>query len=502
MKKILIAGFQHETNTFAPSKADWAAFKRGDSYPPYVRGPELFKIYNGINMSASGFIDFAKEQNWSLIPSVWAGAIPSSYITIEAYERISSEILEDISKALENGLDGILLDLHGAAVAEHIDDPEGELLANIRNLVGENIPVIATLDLHANVTIKMLQMADGLVSYRTYPHVDMYEIGKLAAKLLQDRFAFGKKHSLVYKRLPFLIPLNSQSTWVSPAKERYEELLQLSETYDVTLNFCMGFPSSDFSECAPMIWAHGRNLDKVQKAVDILYDKVSEKTQWRLQILSAENAIEKACTLASEVSKPIVIADTQDNPGAGGDSNTTGLLHALINQSIGIKFPQQVAIGLIYDPDAARLAHDAGVGREIFISVGKSVPTYTGFDSDKPVKGKFKVRALSNGKVTLTGAMMTGVQVNLGLSACLEIEGIFVVVVSGKVQLLDRMLLRMVGVQPEEMRIIVVKSSNHFRADFQPNSSYIFIAKAAGPMAADPADLPWRKLPSNVSLKI
>jgi microcystin degradation protein MlrC len=150
----------------------------------------------------------------------------------------------------------------------------------------------------------------------------------------------------------------------------------------------------------------------------------------------------------------------------------------------------------MFDPTAARAAHEAGIGAELDLALGTAVPTFTGQPSDPPVRGRFKVLALADGVCTLTGPMMHGLTVKLGASACLEIDGVRVAVVSGKKQLLDRALLRMVGIHAEQMRIVVVKSSNHFRADFQPIAGGVLVAKAAGPMAADPAELPWKKLPA------
>jgi microcystin degradation protein MlrC len=216
-----------------------------------------------------------------------------------------------------------------------------------------------------------------------------------------------------------------------------------------------------------------------------------------MEVLSARDAVATALSLAETATRPVVIADTQDNPGAGGDSNTTGMLHALLAQGAGRRFPGAVAVGLLADPAAAGRAHAAGVRATIEMTLGTAVPTFTGQPSDPPVQGRFKVVALSDGRCTLKGTMMNGVTLTLGPSACLEIDGVRVAVVSGKMQLLDRELLRMVGIQPEAMRIIVCKSSNHFRADFTPIASRVLVAKAAGPMAADPADLPWRKLPAS-----
>ena len=496
MTRILIAGFQHETNTFAPSLADWAAFTRGDSFPAYMRGQALVESLSSINIPVAGFMEAARLKGWTVLPSCWAGAIPSSYVTRDAFERIAGAILEDVQNARNSGgLDAIYLDLHGAAVAEHADDSEGELLARLRALVGPDFPIVASLDLHANVTQRMLSAADALVSYRTYPHVDMAATGELAAQLLARRLKAGCKEPMFARRIPYLIPLNAQSTWMEPARRVYDELLALDDEFGTVLSFCMGFPAADFAECAPMVWGYGA---EAERAVERLYASAAEPTQWRLDCVDARDAVVQAMALASESAQPVVIADTQDNPGAGGDSNTTGMLRALMAQGAGRKFPGQVALGLLFDAAAGRAAMEAGVGAELQLSLGTAVPTFTGSLSDAPVQGRFKVLAVSDGRCKLTGPMMTGLTVQLGPSACLEIEGIRIAVVSGKKQLLDRELLRMVGIHHEQMRIVVVKSSNHFRADFSPHSSHILVAKAAGPMAADPADLPWKKLPASI----
>jgi microcystin degradation protein MlrC len=245
-----------------------------------------------------------------------------------------------------------------------------------------------------------------------------------------------------------------------------------------------------------MVWAHG---EQAKQALEQLYARVAEPAQWTLDFLPAPDAVAHVLSRATGKSTPLVIADTQDNPGAGGSSNTTGLLHALLAQGAGRQFPGQVALGLMFDPAAAQAAVAAGVGATIDLGLGQSVPTFTGEASDPPVTGRFTVRALSDGQVTLKGPMMTGMAATLGSCACLEIDGVLVAVASGQMQMLDRELFRMVGIEPEAMKIIVVKSSNHFRADFTPlvadAQSDIIVAKAAGPMAADPSDLPWKHLP-------
>ncbi|WP_088280239.1 M81 family metallopeptidase [Ideonella sp. A 288] len=495
MPRILIAGFQHETNTFAPSLADWRAFQSGEAFPAYARGDAMQQAMTGVNAPIGGFIDAARQRGWTLVPSAWGGATPSSYVTTDAFERIAGDIVADARAALAHGLDAVYLDLHGAAVAQHADDAEGELLARVRAVVGPHRPIVASLDLHANVTHRMLELADALVSYRTYPHIDMAATGELAAQLLARRLALGRREPMACRRLPFLIPLNAQSTWMPPAQAHYDTLVELDRRHGTVLSFCMGFPAADFAECAPMVWGHG---EQAEAAVRALFEAVAEPTQWTLDVLSARDAVAQALALATQSDKPVVIADTQDNPGAGGDSNTTGMLRALLAQDAGRRLPGQVALGMLFDPVAAERAHAVGVGATVDLALGTAVPTFTGQPSDPPVNARCTVVALSDGRCVLKGAMMTGMTLKLGKSACLDVDGVRVAVVSGKAQLLDREMLRMVGVHAEAMRIIVCKSSNHFRADFTPIASRVLVAKAAGPMAVDPADLPWTKLPADI----
>jgi microcystin degradation protein MlrC len=325
----------------------------------------------------------------------------------------------------------------------------------------------------------------------------MADTGALAAELLARRLKAGHKEPLHARRLPYLIPLNAQSTFLEPAKSIYGALAALDREFGTVLSFCPGFPAADFDECGPTLWAHGPRAEVAEAAVEQLHARAGAPAQWRTEVLAAREAVAQALNLAAGAGgKPVVVADTQDNPGAGGDSNTTGMLHALLAQGAGRRFPGQVALGLMFDPAAARAAHEAGTGAEIdpAAGLGKAVPTFTGQPSDPPLRGRFKVRSLADGKVTLRGPMMTGLSVDLGPSACLEIDGIRIAVTSGKKQLLDRELLRMVGIHAEQMRLVVVKSSVHFRADFQPHASRVLVAKAAGPMAADPGDLPWKRL--------
>jgi microcystin degradation protein MlrC len=499
--RVFIAGFQHETNTFAPTKADWSAFMAGSGWLPVLRGPEVLERYRGRGVPMGGFIAFAEVRGWTLVPSVWAGANPSAHVMRDAFERIAGEIAEDLQAAMrDGGVDAVYLDLHGAAVTEHLDDPEGELLERVRAIVGADVPMVASLDLHANVSEAMLAAADGMAAYRTYPHIDHADTGGLAAELLERRMQRGRREVVHARRLDFLLPLNAQCTLIPPASRIYDLLLALDREHGTMSSFTMGFPAADVPMCGPVIWSHGDAARQVVEQLHALADQ--PRAQWRMELLAPEPAVAEAMRLARlDATGPVLIADTQDNPGAGADGNTTGLLHALLASEAGTTWPAQVAFGLLTDPEAAAAAHAAGEGATLSLALGSSVPDGIGGFSDPPVPVQARVRALSGGHVRLLGPMALGGEVLLGPCACLEVDGVLIGVVSQKVQVLDRELLRFLGIVPEQMRIIVLKSSVHFRADFGAIASHVLIGKARGPMAADPADLPWTRLPAGRALR-
>jgi microcystin degradation protein MlrC len=501
---VFVAGFQHETNTFAPSKADWSAFLAGAGYPAFSRGAQMLERIGPTSLPMAGFLRYAATRGWTVLPSVWAGAMPSAHVTKDAFERIAAALLEDLDAALLTGaLDAIYLDFHGAAVAEHVDDAEGELLARIRDRVGLALPIVASLDLHANVTERMLRMATAMTAFRTYPHIDMAATGERAALML-DALMSGQRWVTRYGRVPFLLPLNTQCTLMEPAASIMTRLQGLEAESGLPqalhLNFAMGFPAADFPECGPVIFGHGVNAEVLQQAVSLLAEEVvARRAEWRTDLKTPRDAVSEAMALAELAEGPVVIADTQDNPGAGGDSNTTGLLHALLAAGAGLRWPGRVALGLLYDRQAAATANAGGPGTLLQLRIGAAVPTFAGGLSDPPVNCRCVVRAVSDGIVALHGPMTAGSIVDLGPSACVDIDGVQVLLVSKKIQMHDLDLYRFLGVEPTRMRILVNKSSVHFRAAFGPIASHIMVAKAPGPMAADPADLPWRRLPSQVA---
>ena len=443
----------------------------------------------GINIPMGGFLEAMHGTPHELIPVIWANACPSADVTRDAFERIAGKI---VIAASEMRPDAVYLDIHGAMVAEHVDDGEGELVRRIRQVVGPKVPIVCSLDLHANVTELMLQQADALVAYRTYPHVDMDETGVRAAELLKMFMEGGNRLSLAWKRIPFLMPLHGQCTEMDPAKSTYEQLKLLEQGSITSLSFAPGFPAADFPECGGVVWGYGTNKTEIEAAVDSLTNHVNEReAEWWIDLYKPDEAVQEAMRQSKMANRPVVIADTQDNPGAGGNSNTTGMLRALVKNQA-----QDAALGVLFDPDAAKVAHNTGIGKTITLGLGGELSL-----GDQPFQGTFTIEHLSDGNLTVKGPMMRGAKISLGPTACLRIDGIRIIVGSSKVQMLDRELYRVAGVEPEKMKILVNKSSVHFRADFSPIAHSILVAESPGPMVADPIELPWKRLTPGIRIR-
>ena len=387
-------------------------------------------------------------------------------------------------------MDAVYLDLHGAMVTEHHQDGEGELLARVRGLIGPQVPLLASLDLHANVTTRMLAEADALVAYRTYPHIDMADTGRRSADLLERIFA-GERPAKAIQKLDFLIPLIWQCSLVEPCRSLYESLSELErrEPKIWSLSFTTGFPPSDIHDVGPAILAYADAQESADQAAREFAETVlSVESKFKGKLYTPAEAVEYA--IKSEL-KPVVIADTQDNPGAGGNSDTIGMLEALVDAEACSS-----VIGLIYDPGAAQLAHQAGTGKEIEFSLG----ALSGWNGERPFRNVFRVQSLGDGNITGTGPMFGGANMKLGPMAVLRIRGIEVLVSSKKMQLADQAIFHHLGIDPTSRAILVLKSSVHFRADFTDLAGEIIVAASPGPNAADNLALPFRNVRPTVRL--
>jgi microcystin degradation protein MlrC len=491
MTRIAVGGFLHETNTFAPTKAVYDAFVQGGGWPPMSQGGKLLEKMRNINVGMAGFVPAAEAEGWELVPTIWCAASPSAHVTKDAYERVARAIVDGIKAA--GSIDGVYLDLHGAMVAEHLDDGEGEILARVRKVIGKDLPLVVSLDLHANVTPQMVEHADALIAYRTYPHIDMADTGRAAARHLALLLNGGQKFAKAFRQIPFLIPISWQCTNDQPTKGIYRKLAALESGAVPTLSFAPGFPAADFFDCGPSVFAYGRTQADADAAADSIAALIeSHESDFDGRIYTPDEGVRHAMELARHASKPIVIADTQDNPGAGGDSDTTGMLRALVRNGA-----TRAAIGVIVDPQAANAAHAAGPSASVPLALGGK----SGISGDGPFEETFLVEQLSDGRFIAPGPYFGGSKMNLGPSAALRIGGVRVVVGSRKAQLADQAMFRFVGIEPTEQSILVNKSSVHFRADFEPIAETIIICAAPGAMPADTAALPWTRLRPGLRIK-
>jgi microcystin degradation protein MlrC len=491
MTRIAVGGFLHETNTFAPTKATYDDFVHGGGWPAMAQGQDVLKVMRNINVGLAGFVEAAEANGWEMVPTISCGASPSAHVTKDAFERIVAVMIDGIKATRQ--IDAVYLDLHGAMVTEHLDDGEGEILKRVRQVIGKDLPLVVSLDLHANVTPQMVEHADALIAYRTYPHVDMAETGRAAARHLALLLRSKQKFAKAFRQLPFLIPISWQCTNDQPTKSIYQKLAAMESEAVPTLSFAPGFPAADFADCGPSVFAYGRTQADADAAVDAIANVIiGHENDFDGRIYSPDDGVRYAMELAKTAHKPIIIADTQDNPGAGGDSDTTGMLRALVRNRA-----TRAAIGVIYDPESAKAAHAAGTGATVTLALGGK----SGISGDAPYQESFVVEKLSDGQFVAPGPYYGGRDMDMGPSACLRIGDVRVVVSSHKAQLADQSMYRYVGIEPTEQSILVNKSSVHFRADFEPIAERLLICAAPGAMPADTATLPWTRLRPGIRIK-
>ncbi len=477
--RIAIGGFQHESHSFAPLPTGWAEFIRPGGFPPLQRPETMIGTIRPTSVPSAGAIMVAEEQGVAIAPLGWGFANPAGPVTAEAFERITARMVAALSDALEAGpIDGVYLELHGAMVAVGFDDAEGEVLRRVRAVVGPAMPIAISLDPHANKTAAMVEYSDVIVPYRTYPHVDMKPAGAQATRLLLEMIRSGSKPAKAFRQLDFWIPLPGQCTMVPPMADVMAERERLGAAPGVVeLGFCFGFPYADFPGCGMAVAAYAGTQAQADAAADALAQYIaSREVDFALGVVPAEEGVREAIAAAPAARKPIVLADTQDNPGGGGHGDTTGLLAELIRQDA-----QGALLVLINDAESAAACHKAGEGAAIPLSLG-------GKSDGAPTAVTATVEKLTDGRFTCTGPMGKGNPADLGPSALIRVSsGVRVLVVTRKMQALDQALIRHVGLEPAAQKIIALKSSVHFRADFQPIAERVIVVTAPGPVVADPA---------------
>jgi microcystin degradation protein MlrC len=481
--RIAIGGIAHETNTFSPVPTTLDDFRDHS----YLVGDQVVVTQRGANSVLGGVIDEADRRGLCLLPTLFAAAPPAGVVSRNAWNQLFSRLMDRL-RAQELGawgLDGVLLTLHGAMVIEDDDDPEGTLLASVRSRVGRDVPVVATLDSHANVTPKMVASADVLVGYQTYPHVDTVERGREGVDILMAIRRGELRPVSTLRVLPLLAPLPAQRTsGHGPMREVMDRARSLTpEGRRVRIDIAGGFPYADVPGAGVSVRAVTDDDAPLSEALGdclaaALWDR---RDRFQVTGLSPDEAIDRAAG-ASPEKGPVVLADTGDNPGAGALGSDTTLLRRLLERGVN-----SAAVATIHDPVAVASAWAAGDGRMVNVRLGESCLS-SGLDLTA------RVQSLNLGVFTARGPMASGGPTRMGRTALLRVDGVEVVVCERRVAAIDPWLFRAVGIEPASRQMLVVKSSVHFRAAFEALTTSIHEVETAGLSRSSLTDLTYRRV--------
>ena len=481
---VLTAEFAHETNTFNKNRTGYEAFTERYGF----FGEEAIKERGNANTELAGFCDCARKYGWKQIHVLSASAEPAGVVTRDAFDRLGGAI---VAAAAENKgkLDGILLHLHGAMVTEFCEDGEGELLERLRQVVGPELPIAITLDLHGNVTPRMCTLAQIVLSYKTYPHVDMRERARQAGDLLQRAMKGEIRPRTLRVHRPMLDEINGGRTDVGPMIDRIARAIAYEKqpgVFAVSVN--AGFGNADIKEVGPTVTVtYEGNEAKHRTFAESIADDIWDK---RFDVLNNYMPVEEAAAIAKAYVRtrgPIIIADYADNPGGGGYGDSTNLLKAMLDAGIA-----DAAFGPLVDPETAQQLRRHKVGEGVKVRLGgKSDPRFGG----EPLALEGELRLISDGSYTGDGPMVGGLRLSFGPSAVVRVDGIDILVTTEPAQMLDLQQFRAFGIDPAAKTVVGLKSMQHFRAAFEPIAGKIIVCDSGALCTTHLEKLPYRNVP-------
>ena len=480
--KVLTAEIYHETNTFSCRKTDVQAFK--DRF--FLFGAEAIAERGKANTELTGFLQSGSNHGWQIDHVLSASAGPAGKVTREAFESLCDPVVAAVKN---NRYDGILLGLHGAMVTDFCEDGEGELLHRLRAVLGLDIPIAITLDLHANVSQQMCSLADIIVSYKTYPHIDMREAGLHAGEILQRTMAGEIKPRTIRVSLPMLEEVNGGRTDIGPMIDRFAT----ARTYEAqdnvfAVSINAGFASADITEVGPTVLVTGQGDFDAHTA----FAETITKDIWagRNEVLNDYLSVEAAATIAAAFDSgegPLIIADYADNPGAGGYGDSTKLLQALLNAGV-----TNACFGPMVDPEVVKQLQTGEIGDSFqFILGGKTDTNFGG----EPLILDANLVSTSNGQYIGDGPMAGGLHGTFGPSAVVRIADIEILVVTISSQILDLQQFKAFGIDPESKRVVALKSMQHFRAAFAPIAAGIIVCDSGALCTPHYERLPYQNVP-------
>ncbi len=475
--RIAIGEFAHETNTFRAGLTGVDRFQAME----WQHGEEILERHQGVREFLGGMIAAGSRLGIEIVPTFAATAEPSATISREAYDTMRDELLAGLRAA--GKIDAICLSLHGAGSAEGIDDVEGTLLAEVREAVGTDLPLVVTLDLHGNMTPAMVEHADLLLNCHEYPHVDCYERGMeavdLAAKLVRGEI----RPQMHLEILPMMI--SPATTMVGPGREVTQACFAWEARPGIIdCAFVHGFPQTDVPIIATSVLATADgDAELARTAAQAVARQIWEMREaFRDDLPGADEAVQLA--LAAEA-LPVVIAEVSDNSGGGAPADGTHLLRVLLRENL-----PNTCFGFLADPEVARQAHEAGTGATVAIRLGGKTDDLHG----EPIETSAYVKCLTDGRFRYTTPMGAGRQEDLGPMARLTIGNVDVLVSSVRTQTLDDEVFRLHSIDVTQQRVVALKSHQHFRAGFAHLAGTIIRCDPPGLTTSNLSQLPYRRI--------
>lgn len=481
--KIATAGLLHETNTFAHGTTDYTAFERGGAFPGLLKGRDILATLRGVHLCPGGYIAAAEKTGMDLVPLIWTFAQPSGTVRHETYERLKKELLDRLRQHLP--VDGILLDLHGAMVTDQCEDIEGDLLQQVRALVGPRIPIIANLDLHANITSAMARTATALIGYDTYPHTDFMERGAEAVNLMDGILKKKVNPVVAYRQIDLLIPPPRQCTMEGPMAEVFRIVHQREEQSGViNITLAGGFPLADIRDAGVAVTVTtNNNVELAERTADEIAGEIwSRRDDFRVTLTPVRKAIDYALQTGRG---PVILADGSDNPGGGSPCDGTLMLDELVRAHV----PSAV-VAVIADPEAVAMAHKAGMGCQTTLVIGGKTDSQHG----PPLTLTGTIRWIGEKEYINKGPMMTGLRVRMGHAAVFVVNNVEIILTENRFQPFDGEALRCLGIEPRERLLIGLKSAVHFRADYQAMAAKIFDLDTPGIHSPNLFQYPYHRL--------
>ena len=481
--RLLIAMMMHETNTFSPVPTDLQRFALGlGQLPP--QGALAVQAYRNTGTATGAFIDLAEAAGADFELVIAAHAAPSGPVHDEAYDVMASTIVEAVAKG---GYDGIFLDLHGAMVTQSFEDGEGELLRRIR-AVDPLTPMGIAYDMHANVYADMVELAQVVAGYHTYPHVDMFETGMRAGRALLRCISGEVRPSTSWARLPMIPHIMRQSSLDEPNRSIQARAQQMEKEGALSASVFTGFPHADIENAGlSVVVVTDNNPVLAEKLRDELLQMAwLSRSEWVYPVEPLAESVARAKTLTQG---PVVLLDHYDNAASGGTMDTTAVLAEVLHQGL-----RNVAFFAIFDPQAVQQAIQAGVGNTVSLTVGGKLKMPLMPHRSEPVLLNGVVKSISSGKYIAKGPMSKGARQDMGASVVIDTGHVEVALISRHVEPFDVNALISLGIDPTQKQYVVLKSRVHWRAGMGELAKAVVECAGAGACTSDYSELDFKRL--------